>query len=116
MSTGARRLIWIAVTLAWTAVAVLLMGVVAVLLFAVGILAVFSLFVGSDHLLASIRGRTEPAFDWFDGTPWSGRATSTKRVATRAAAILAAVFIVLAVLFAVLLVIGLLLGALGDLP
>jgi hypothetical protein len=116
MTGGAKRLLWLGVTLLFTALAVLLLGPTAVLVFALGILLVFSLFVGTDHLLASFRGRTEPAFDWFDGTPWSGRATAGKRVATRAATVLAAVFIVLAVLGLILLVIGLLLGLLTDLP
>ena len=116
MSAGGRRLLWTGVILALTALAVLLLGVTAVAVFVIGVLLVFSFFAGTDHLLASFGRRTEPAFDWFDGTPWSGRDTPAKRVATRAATVLAAIFIVLAALFAVLLLIGLLLGVLTELP
>ena len=116
MTTGARRLLWLGVTMLLTAVALLLIGPVAVLVFAGGILLVFSLFVGTDYLFASFRGRTAPAFDWFQGTPWSGRPTTGQRIATRVATVLAAVFIVLATLAMILLVLGLLLGLLTELP
>lgn len=55
------------------------MQVLVILLITVaGGLAAFALFMGTDELTARLRGRSEPSFDWFEGSPWASRSTSAK--------------------------------------
>ncbi len=99
---------WSGATTVLVAGFVYLAGILPTLLFAAAFGLVFGLFVGSEYLVAALRGRSEPPFDWFEGTPWSRRTTPRKRVAIRVLTIFAGVFIALAALAAVLLLVALL--------
>jgi hypothetical protein len=79
-----------------------------------GGLAAFLLFMGTDELTARVRGRSTPAFDWFEGGAWAGRSTSARTAVRWIGTVLAGVaWLAIAALALGLLLAGVALGIRG---
>jgi hypothetical protein len=71
-----------------------------------GVAFAWTVFAGTDYLMAMLTGRGEPQHDWFEKTPWSNRTTPAKPVVTRVLAVWAAVFLAVVALVAVFLLLA----------